>query len=80
MSRSTVSTIKSCLHAEENNDCPCDVVMFTIITSTLALFNFNYNEKYDFPFHHNYNGDKTGGQMILSDFCYFVADARVVAI
>ena len=54
--------------------------MFTIITSTLALFNFNYNEKYDFPFHHNYNGDKTGGQMILSDICYFVADARVVAI
>ena len=46
VSRSTVSTIKSCLHAEENNDYPCDD---------------HHNEKYDFPFHHNYNGDKTGG-------------------
>ena len=40
VSRSTVSTIKSCLHTEENNDCLCAVVMFTMFTmiSTLALF------------------------------------------
>ena len=54
VSRSTVSTIKSCLHTEENNDCPCVVVMF----------DDHHNEKYACPFHHNYNGDKTGWEMM----------------